>query len=88
MSNIVNKQSAYKNRPFAVKWVDSHFSGTFRFETLDDALEYVQQQWSKIRSEVQSEHYCASNLSRSKLETPDGTLSLKWWLLTDDVSGY
>ena len=35
-------QEAYAARPFAVRWRDSHFSGTTRFHTFDGAKERVQ----------------------------------------------
>lgn len=81
-------QEAYEARPYAVRWQTSHFSGTFRFHTLDGAYEYIQDQWSRITNEVAKTPQRASSLWSSYLETPDGKTPLDYVLLTADVSSY
>lgn len=81
-------QEAYAARPFAVRWCDSHYSGTHRFHTLDDAHQYIQEQWEYIRVQVATRWNCASMLHMSYLITPDSTVSLRYVLLADDVSSY
>lgn len=85
---ILAAQQAYAARPFAVRWVDSHFSGTFRFETFDEAFDYMHQQWTLIQRTVKTTRYRESHLRQSWLETPNGRISLRWYLLCDDVSSY
>lgn len=86
---ILAKQQAYAARPVAVHWRDSHFSGTFRFDTLGEAFAYVDQQWSRIRRNVAAERYLASDLRSSALEAPGiGRVPLRLVLLADDVSSY
>lgn len=87
-AEILALQEAYAARPFAVRWHDSHFSGTFRFHTLNDAFQYVQDQWARISKEVANHRYCASSLWRSYLETPQGRTPLNYVLLTHDISSY
>lgn len=81
-------QIAYAARPFAVRWHDSHFSGTFRFHSFNEAYQYVQDMWAHIVREVAQNPYRASSLWRSYLETPEGKTQLTYVLLTADVSSY
>ena len=81
-------QAAYAARPYAVRWVDSHGSGTFRFDTFAEAFDYVQEQWARIQRKVATERYRASHLRRSHIETPQGNTPLPYWLLAEDVSSY
>jgi hypothetical protein len=81
-------QEAYEALPFAVRWSDSHFDGTFRFETLDAAYVYIARQWASIRKQVATRPHCGSQLWRSYLETPEGKVSLRYVLLCDDVDSY
>lgn len=81
-------QEAYEARPYAVRWQDSHFSGTFRFHTLDGAFDYVQSAWANVQERVRENRYMASNLHRSYLETPAGRVQLRYVLLCADVSSY
>lgn len=85
---ILELQKAYASRPFAVRWVDSHFSGTFRFHTLDESYQYVQEQWARISKEVATHRCRSSSLWRSFLETPEGKTPLSYVLLTTDISSY
>ena len=85
---IRRAQIEYALRPFAVRWVDSHFSGTFRFQTFREAFDYVQAQWAKVQERVATTRHRASNLRESYLETPLGKISLRYWLMADDVSSY
>jgi hypothetical protein len=78
----------YWSRPYAVRWVSSYFQGEFRFDTIDEAFDYIQQQWLRIKDTVRRERHVASNLRQSKLITPDGEVSLRYVLLADDVSSY
>ncbi len=81
-------QRAYAARPYAVRWRDSHFSGTFRFHTFDEAFEYVQSQWLRICEDVANNRCRASALWSSYIETPEWKISLSYLLLTADVSSY
>jgi hypothetical protein len=81
-------QEAYAARPFAVRWCDSHFSNMSRFDTLDEAFEYIRCQWVRVRKQVERNPHHASNLRRSYLETPEGRVSLRYVLLCDDVNSY
>lgn len=82
-------QEAYAARPFAVRWCDSHCSGTFRFHTYADAFDYVQEQWARIRRYADTKPYPVESLLwQSRLITPDGSVSLRYVLLCDDVSSY
>lgn len=85
---ILASQLAYAARPFAVCWVDSHFSGEFRFETFAEAYDYVQQQWTNVQRRVATQPHCASRLWRSRLYTPNGSVQLAYVLLAADVSSY
>lgn len=88
-NEIRAKQIAYAARPYAVRWCDSHFSTTNRFNTLDEAHDYIQRMWSNIRDEVTRYPYRASQLWHSHLESPDGSrIKLRYVLLCDDVSSY
>jgi hypothetical protein len=86
--DVLVAQAAYAARPFAVRWIDSHYSGTFRFETYDEAFEYVQEQWANVQRRVIEERYRASCLWASRLMTPTESVPLAYVLLTDDVSSY
>lgn len=92
MSNVSPEiraaQEAYAARPFAVMWRDSHAQVPSRFNTFDDAFEYVQEQWARIRKTVATRRHYASDLRRSYIETPEGRVSLRDVLLCDDVSSY
>jgi hypothetical protein len=82
-------QQAYAARPFAVRWNDSHYSGEHRFHTFNEAFDYAQQQWAYINKRVASAPYpCQSFLGQSWIETPEGRISLRYYLLTKDVSSY
>lgn len=85
---IKAKQEAYAARPYAVQWCDSHFSATFRFDTLDQAYADIQDRWARIQATVKRDRYCSSQLWRSNLETPTGKVRLAYVLLCDDVSSY
>jgi hypothetical protein len=85
---ILAAQAAYAARPFAVRWCDSHFSATNRMATLDECFEYIQRHWALIQKNVKERQHCASDLSRSYLETPEGRVSLRYVLLCDNVSSY
>lgn len=85
---ILAQQLAYAARPFAVRWVDSHVSLTNRFHTLDDALDYVQDQWAKVQKRVSENRYMASMLGHCYLETPKSRVQLTYVLLCHDVSSY
>jgi hypothetical protein len=85
---IYETQQAYAARPFAVAWRDSHFSGTFRFDTLDQAYADIQSRWARIQAKVAAERYTASQLWQSYLETPTGRVRLAYVLLCDNVSSY
>lgn len=87
-SAVLTSQAAYAARPFAVRWVDSHFSGTFRFHTFDEAFQYAQDQWALVQRNVSEHRRMASNLWRSCLETPAGRTQLAYVLLARDVSSY
>ncbi len=78
----------YWSRPYGVFWTSSYFQGEFRFNTLDEAFAYIDQQWQRVRETVRNERFVASNLRESKLITPEGKISLRNVLLTDDVSSY
>lgn len=81
-------QEAYAARPFAVRWVDSHLSTTFRFHTLDGAFEYAQAQWALIQKRVRENRCMASEIRRCYIESPTGRMPLAYWLLCNDVSSY
>jgi hypothetical protein len=81
-------QAAYAARPFAVQWVDSHFSGTSRFHTFEEAFEYAQDMWAMIRKTVREQRCTESHLWWSQIQTPTGSTSLAYYLLADDVSSY
>lgn len=87
---ILAAQQAYAARPFSVRWRDSHFSGTFRFETLDEAYDYIQEQWARqnraCARKTQAGSWVASCLRESYLETPAGRCRLDFVLLASDVS--
>jgi len=86
---IRKAQAEYAARPFVVQWRDSHVSVTSRFHTLDDAFDYAQDCWRYIQKRVSESPYQCSKLWDSYLETPTtGRISLRYWLLTDDVSSY
>jgi hypothetical protein len=85
---IKQAQAAYAARPFAVRWVDSHYSGTHRFHTFDEAFAYAQDQWARQVREVSRHRYRASALWQSAIITPAGSMPLRWYLLTADVSSY
>jgi hypothetical protein len=81
-------QAAYAARPFAVQWADSHYCGTSRFDTFEEAFEHAQSLWSMIRKSVVNQRYMESHLWQSWLETPAGSVRLAYWLLADDVNSY
>jgi hypothetical protein len=85
---IATAQANYAAKPFAVRWVTSHFSGTFRFDTFDEAFDYVQEQWVKVQKQVRNNAYHSSKLWQSYIETPDGKMSVEYFLLAKDVSSY
>ena len=87
-AEILASQAAYAARPFAVRWIDSHYSGTHRFHTFNEAFQYLQHQWVAVRKRVACNRYMASDLHRSYLETPTGRTPLTYVLLTNDVSSY
>jgi hypothetical protein len=81
-------QAAYAARPFAVRWVDSHVATCNRFHTFDEAHQYAQDMWAMIRREVATRHNMESHLWQSFIETPQGRIALRWYVLADDVSSY
>lgn len=81
-------QLAYAARPYSVYWRDSHFSTLERFHTFDGAFAYAQRMWANIRERVAAMPNHESQLWRCTLETPEGEISLKYYLLADDVSSY
>jgi hypothetical protein len=81
-------QEAYASRPFAVRWIDSHFGTTSRFYTFAEAFDYAQCMWARTRQEAAERRFVSSNLRESYLETPSGRVSLAYYLLADDVSSY
>ena len=87
-AEIKAMQDAYAARPYAVMWRDSHCQIPSRFHTYNEAFEYIQEQWARIRRTVRERKYCGSQLWRSYLETPEGRVQLCYVLLCDDVSSY
>ncbi len=93
-NEIALAQAEYAARPYAVRWswerdwVDSHFETTNRFSTLEEAFKYAQDMWAIMRQEVSRRRYMASNIWRSRIETPNGKIPLAYYLLADDVSSY
>lgn len=86
---IAAAQAAYAARPFAVYWRTSSFSGTFRFHTAGEAIDYIFQQWASIRRKVRQERYHESFLWQSYFEGPDGQkIPAKYVVLAADVSSY
>lgn len=86
---IAAAQAAYGARPFAVYWRNSHFSGTFRFHTAGEAIDYIFQQWASNRSVVLRERYRATDLHASYFEGPDGQkIPAHYVVLCADVSSY
>lgn len=86
---IAAAQAAYAARPFAVRWCDSHFSGSFRFNTLDEAYGYINDQWRLIQRKCAHKSnggsWIGSALWQSHLETPAGTVRLPYVMLVDDI---
>ncbi len=92
-AEIKAAQEAYAARPWFVMWRDSHCQVPCRFHTFEDAFEYVQDQWRRIKATVARERYSASNLgwrgeNGSWIEGPDCKMPLGWLLLAKDVSSY
>ena len=87
-NEIRTAQEAYAALPFAVRWRDSHFAGTFRFETFEQAFTYVQWQWAQIQKRVATHRNMESLLWQCYLETPQGRVSLDYYLLCSDVTSY
>lgn len=85
---IMASQLAYQGRPFAVGWRESHFSGTFRFDTLAEALSFVDEKWARVRGTVGSQRYASSDVWGSYVETPSERLAVAYYLLASDVSSY
>ena len=85
---ILAKQAAYAARPFAVRWCDSHASGTYRFNTLDEAYEYIHAVWLVSQINIAEKANRCTMLDRSYLETPSGRVQLRYVLLCDDLSSY
>lgn len=81
-------QQAYAARPFIVRWVDSHYSGSNRFDTFGEAFAYAQDQWARQRREVSQNHNRASHLWQSYIGGPDGNMPLSYYMLAGDVSSY
>jgi hypothetical protein len=86
--DILAAQIAYAARPYAVRWVDSHAALTNRFNTYDEAFQYVQEQWARVQKTIANQRYSASKLHYSYIETPDQRMPLAYLLLVKDVSSY
>lgn len=87
--DIAASQRAYAARPWFLMWRDSHCQVPDRFDTFDELFSEVQRKWAMIRGRVARERYNASDLHRSYVKGPDGQrVSLRYYLLCDDVSSY
>jgi hypothetical protein len=85
---IAEAQLRYAAKPILVIWRDSHCSVPNRFDTLGEALDFVQHNWARIKARVASERYKASDLRWSYVEGPGFKWTLREVLLADDVSSY
>lgn len=54
---ILASQQEYASRPFAARVETSHFSGTFRFHNLADAVAYIFDQFKRVKGIVQTRAY-------------------------------
>lgn len=85
---ILEAQAEYAARPFLVMWRDSHAQVPCRFNTFDEAFDYVQQMWAYIRMQVKKYPRRSSDLWHSYLQTPECKVRLCDYLLCNDVSSY
>jgi hypothetical protein len=81
---LAASQEKYASRKYSVRWITSHYSGTHRFE----AFNYVQVQWRQVQEAVAEDRYRSSCLHQSQISTPDGSISVYYYLLCNDVSSY
>lgn len=91
-AEIAAKQAEYAARPYAARVVTSNFSGTFRFHTEWEAIEYVMQQYGRMRRQIAAgERYLAMRLGGWRgchIETPTGRYDAEYALLAPDLDSY
>lgn len=86
-ADILAKQAAYAARPYEAYVTWSHASGTFRFDTLAEAIGYVHDQWAHVSLLVRTKAYGSSwigfDTRKSYVKGPDcGTIDARYilWL--------
>lgn len=83
-------QDAYWAMPYAVRWCDSHFSSTSKFETYDEAFAYVQYQFKRVKAQCATTprgvSWHGAYLWQGYIETPEGRTPLNYLLLVDVLS--
>lgn len=57
--DILAKQAEYAARPFAARWADSHFKGTFRFHTEAEAIDYLLAQYQVAKAQARRPRHVA-----------------------------
>lgn len=87
-SEVAAAQAAYAARPFAVRWCDSHFATTERFNTFDEAFAYLQRQVARITRDVKraGSSWVGAYFWESYIETSEGRVQANYYLLADSVS--
>lgn len=90
---MTTPQQAYAARPFAARVETSHFSGTFRFDTEAEAIDYLHQQFAWVKRVIRNREYGNAwvnfDCQRSVLQRPDGqVIPAKYVLLADNLSSH
>jgi hypothetical protein len=86
--DIKASQESYANRPYAARLITSHFSGTFRFDTLSEAIEYLSKQYQEGKKTVSRERCRSFDAYRSCLILP-GNIEVKVCeFIGDSLSSY
>lgn len=85
---IFAKQQAYAARPYAVRIITSHYSGTQRFHTIREAIAYLAAQYARDRATVKNERYRSFCAWRSVLILPGDIEVRANEFIGDSLSSY
>jgi hypothetical protein len=84
--------AAYQARPFLAYVASSHFSGGFRFDTEAEAVDYLLQQFARVRRIIRNREYGPSWVNfdcyRSYLEGPGGRVAARFVLFCDKLESH
>jgi len=82
----------YWRRPYRARVETSHFSGTFTFDNEADAVDYLHQQFARVRRIIRNGEYGTSWVNfdcyRSYIEGPAGRVAARYVLFVDKLESH